>query len=50
MAPQMLNAGPGDELTIIEFNPLQVVASLQVLQGVVSDQRQIVQLQDGQVL
>ena len=39
-----------DELTVVELDPLEVVAADQVVERCVRDQGQIVQLKDGQVL
>lgn len=44
------DARPSDELTVVQLNPLQVVARHQVVQRMVSDQWQIVKLKDGQML
>lgn len=44
--PQPPNPGAGDQLTIVELDPLEVVARNQVVQTGVRDQGQIVKLQD----
>ena len=40
------NPSPCNQLTIVEFDPLQIVAIDQVIEAGVSDQGQIIQLQD----
>lgn len=48
--PDAFDAGPGDLLTVVEFDALQTVAALQVLQGHISDQGAVVQLHHGEAL
>lgn len=50
VVPQPPDACPGDELTVVQLDALEVVARHQVVQGGVCDQGQVVQLEDGQVL
>ena len=40
------NSSPCNQLTIVEFDPLQIVAIDQMIEAGVSDQGQIIQLQD----
>ena len=44
------NSSTGNQLTIVEFDPLQIVAIDQVIEAGVSDQRQVVELQDVEML
>ena len=50
MRSQSSNSLSGDQLTIIELNPLKIVTSHQMIQTGVSDEGTVVQLQDCEVL
>ena len=49
MVAQPPNPGAGDQLTIVEFDALQIVTGDQVVEAGIGDERQVVQLQDAQV-
>jgi hypothetical protein len=42
VAPQPPDPDPADQLTVVQFNPLEVVAQDQVIKGGVRDERQVV--------
>lgn len=48
--PDAFDSSPGDLLTVIKLNALQTMAALQVLEGHVSDEGAVVQLQHREAL
>lgn len=48
--PDPFDASPGNLLTVVELNALQTMAALQVLEGNVSDEGAVVQLQHHEAL
>ena len=50
VVPQPPYPHPRDQLAVVQFDPLEVVAVEEVVQRLVSDQRAVVQLQDVQGL
>lgn len=48
--PDPFDASPGHLLTVVEFDALQTMAALQVLQGHISDEGAVVQLHHSEAL
>lgn len=48
--PNALDASPGDLLTVVEFDALQPMAALQVLQRHVGDEGAVIQLHHREAL
>lgn len=44
------DSGSGDQLTVIEFYPLEIMTRHQMVKRLVCDERKVVQLEDRQVL
>ena len=50
VVPHPPDPGPRDQLAIVQLDPLQVVAVDEVVEGLIGDERTVVQLEDGEGL
>lgn len=48
--PDPFDASPGDLLTVVEFDALQTMAALKMLQGQISDEGAVIQLHHSEAL